>query len=122
MSEIRATTISDAAGTGPITLTKQSAAKAWLQYNTITTTSINDSFGVSSLTDNGGGDTTITFTSAFSNDDYGFAGATHNFHCAINTLSSTQAQSVGFYVSGTGGQRALYDIAEVGNIYHGDLA
>ncbi len=38
MSEIRATTISDAAGTGPITLTKQSAAKAWVSYNNNTAT------------------------------------------------------------------------------------
>jgi len=33
MSEIRATTISNAAGTGPITLTGQSAAKAWVNFN-----------------------------------------------------------------------------------------
>ena len=33
MSEVRANTISAANGTGPITLTKQSAAKAWANIN-----------------------------------------------------------------------------------------
>ena len=35
MSEIRATTISNAAGTGPITMTGQYAAKAWVNFNGI---------------------------------------------------------------------------------------
>jgi hypothetical protein len=32
MSEIRTNLLSDAAGTGPVGLFKQSAAKAWAQY------------------------------------------------------------------------------------------
>ena len=52
MSNIRATTISDAAGTGPITLTGQSAAKAWVHFTTFANPpSISASFNVSSLTD-----------------------------------------------------------------------
>ena len=60
MSEIRATTISDAAGTGPIALTKQSAAKAWMygQQDTLT-----DSFGISTITDDGIGLCTLNLTS-----------------------------------------------------------
>jgi hypothetical protein len=64
MSEIRATTISDTAGTGPITLTKQHAAKVFERHNSSHT--INNSFGVSSIIDNGAGDTTVTYSNAFS--------------------------------------------------------
>ena len=33
MSDIRANTISDTSGNGPINLHKQSAAKAWVNFN-----------------------------------------------------------------------------------------
>ena len=69
MSEIRATTISDAAGTGPITLTAQSAAKAWLFYNG-SGNSVRDSFNVASVTDNATGDFTKNMTSAFATANY----------------------------------------------------
>ena len=45
-------------------------AKAWINYNGTGTVAIRDSFNVSSLTDNGTGLYTITFTNAMSNDDY----------------------------------------------------
>lgn len=49
MSEIRANTISDAAGTGPATLTGQSAAKAWVQCDT--SGAIVGSYNIASFTD-----------------------------------------------------------------------
>jgi hypothetical protein len=55
LSEIRATTISDSAGTGPITLTKQSAAKAWINYKQAATFDIRDSINISSVSDEGSG-------------------------------------------------------------------
>ena len=64
MSEIRATTISDAAGTGPITLTKQSASKFRVHHSGDTPTT-NESFNMSSLTDNAVGDYTYAFTNSF---------------------------------------------------------
>ena len=69
MSEIRATTISDAAGTGPIDLHKQSAAKAWVSFTPAAATVL-DSFNVASLVDNGTGDTTVNFTNAMANGNY----------------------------------------------------
>ena len=63
MSEIRATTISDAAGTGPITLTGQSAAKAWIDHSSAAV--VNDSLNVSSLTDNSTGNHTVNLTNSF---------------------------------------------------------
>ena len=70
MSEIRATTISDTAGTGPITLTKQSAAKAWVNFNGTGTIAVRDSLNVSSLTDNGTGVYSVSLTNSFSAVNY----------------------------------------------------
>lgn len=61
MSEIRATTISDAAGTGPIALTKQSAAKAWLYRSS---GGLVESFNVSSTVDDSTGVVSYILTSA----------------------------------------------------------
>lgn len=47
-----------------------SAAKAWVKWTSVTTTAINASYNVSSLTDNGVGKTTVNFTTAFSSGDY----------------------------------------------------
>ena len=70
MSEIRANTVSDAAGTGPATLTGQYAAKAWVNFNGTGTVAIRDSENVSSITDNGTGDYTVNFSNAFANSNY----------------------------------------------------
>ncbi len=70
MSEIRANTISDAAGTGPVTLTGQYAAKAWVNFNGTGTVAIRESGNVSSITDNGTGDYTVNFTTALTDANY----------------------------------------------------
>ena len=74
MSEIRANTISDAAGTGPVTLTGQYAAKAWVNFNGTGTVAIRESGNVSSITDNGTGDYTVNFTTALTDANYSLAG------------------------------------------------
>jgi len=66
MSELRADTITASDGTSPVTLTKQSAAKAWVNYNGTGTIASRDSFNFSSLTDNGTGAHTVTISSAMS--------------------------------------------------------
>ena len=97
MSEIRATTISDAAGTGPITLTKQSAAKAWISVNQTSTQAILNSTNVTSITDQGLGLTTVNYLSAMSSATYS-AISTGN---ALNYSGSQGGvQSAGNGVSG----------------------
>ena len=73
MSEIRANTISDAAGTGPITLTKQTTIKAWVNFDGSGTIAARDSYNLSSLTDGGTGKYDINMTSAmdYSDGSYG---------------------------------------------------
>lgn len=76
MSNIRAGTISGVNGTDPITLTKQSAAKAWVLYDQSSgTATISNSFGLSSLTDGSTGRATINYTNAFSSIEYSPTGS-----------------------------------------------
>jgi hypothetical protein len=70
MSEIRATTISDAAGTGPATLTGQYAAKAWVNFDGTGTVAIRESGNVSSITDTGSGAYTVTFSNSITDVNY----------------------------------------------------
>ena len=70
MSNIRAGTISGVNGTDPVTLTKQSAAKAWVNFNGTGTIAIRDSLNVSSLTDNGTGVYSVSLTNSFSAVNY----------------------------------------------------
>lgn len=70
MSDIRANTISAANGTDPVTLTKQHAAKMWVNFTGITSTATRDSFNVSSLTDGGTGNTTVNLTNNMNDANY----------------------------------------------------
>jgi hypothetical protein len=76
MSEIRATTISNAAGTGPITMTGQYAAKAWVNFNGTGTVAIRDGGNVSSITDGGVGLFTVNFTTAMPDINYSAVAST----------------------------------------------
>ena len=74
MSEIRAATVSNLAGTGPVTLTGQFAAKAWVNFDGTGTVAIRESENVSSITDGGTGDYTVNFTTALTDADYAVSG------------------------------------------------
>lgn len=56
-----------------------SAAKAWVKFTSVTTTAIGASYNVTSLTDNGVGDTTVTLTT-------GFSSATN--YCAVGACAT----------------------------------
>jgi hypothetical protein len=113
MSEIRATTISDLAGTGPATLTGQYAAKAWVNFNGTGTVAIRESANVASITDNGTGNYTLNFTAAMPDANYavigtpgpgGYNGGTVSAHPTdaargTNTTSATQIRTL---VDGSG--------------------
>jgi hypothetical protein len=123
LSEIRADTISDAAGTGPITLTKQSAAKAWVNFNGTSTVAIRDSENVSSLTDNGTGAYSANLTNSFSTTGYSTSGSIrYNSGIAFDGVFSVDDQLVSetkvFSVYGG----TLFDSNRVSISNHGDLA
>lgn len=87
MSNIRATTISDSAGTGPITLTGQYAAKAWANIDQTGTPSINGSGNVSSVTDVSLGHTTINFSNAMSDANFSCVASAKGSNARVNTTT-----------------------------------
>ena len=77
MSTIKVTTIQDTSGGNSSTSEElfQGRAKAWVLFNGKNTVEIRDDFNVETLTDNGTGDYTITFTTAMASANYAVAGA-----------------------------------------------
>jgi len=75
MSELRANTISDAAGTGPVALTSQWAAKSTSLYDQ-TVPTVNSSNNVSSITDRATGTQARNFTNNFNDAVYVPSGIT----------------------------------------------
>ena len=117
MSEIRATTISDSAGTGPITLTKQHAPKVWINFNGTGTIATRTSFAVSSITDNGTGDYTVSFSNSF--DDEPCAHMTGGATAAhYNNSSQTSSYRIN-HISSSG---SSVDTSIVTQTVSGDLA
>jgi hypothetical protein len=126
LSEIRANTISDAAGTGPVTLTKQSAAKAWVNFNQ-TAPSVVDSFSVSSVTDVNAGVYTVNVSSTFANIGYSASGTAKGIagvslgrisedHDQTRTTSSMRS------VTSKTSDGAYTDFSSSSLTFHGDLA
>ena len=70
MSTLKADTIVASDGSSPVTLTKQSAAKAFVNFDGIGTASITKSLNYSSITDNSVGNYTFAFVNSFSDADY----------------------------------------------------
>jgi len=70
LSDIRATTISALNGTDPITLTKQSAAKAWVSFDNASTATIEESLNISSIVDFAAGETQVNLTNSMSSANY----------------------------------------------------
>ena len=75
MSTIKAANVQNT-GSGAPTFKNSSGteigqlAKAWVNFVGTGTVAIRDDFGVSSITDNGTGDYTVTWDNSFANNDY----------------------------------------------------
>jgi hypothetical protein len=128
MSSIRATTISDLAGTGPATLTGQYAAKAWVNFNGTGTVAILASGNVSSITDNGTGQYTVNLSAAMISANYCWQ---VNAQDANNGMGVPTAQADPARTVTSSGlpviynyppDIAFYDAPAVTATFHGDLA
>ena len=126
MSEIRVTTVSNAAGTGPVTLTKQHAAKVWIAFDqgdsASSVQSIDGSFNVSSISDGGTGETVINFSNNMADGNHatklsvgsGAANRVCSFNlprvnlCKVETYQNTATSAA--------------DAGEMAATIHGDLA
>ncbi len=124
MSTLKADTIQSTGG-GAATLTKQSAAKAWVGFNTITSTSIFQSQNVSSLTDNGTAYTTINFSSNLNSTGYSLTASagTASFRVCLDTVGSSTdlTGSCNTYATRTDNGTGL-DFDKGSAAIHGDLA
>ena len=94
MSNLRLDNIGNRVGSLaiPIDTVLQGTAKAWLNMNGTGTIAIRDSFNVSSITDNGTGDYTMTFAAAQPNANYGFQ----------QTVGDATTQLVPAFIGGSG--------------------
>ena len=122
-SVLNVDTIADKAGTGPVGLTKQSAAKAWMQA-VGAGTSYNDSFNTSSLTDVGTGNIRVTYTNNMSNDDssltighqYTGTGGTGAYFANAGAMTTSTHEHAHYE------NAALKDPVKYDGTIHGDLA
>ena len=87
MSTLRVSTIQDTAGSNSSTPSAiaNGIAKAWVNFNGTGTVAIRAQYNVSSITDNGVGDYTVNFTSAFADANY-----------AITTLGGNDSYDDGY--------------------------
>jgi hypothetical protein len=127
MSELRADTITGSDGTSPVTLTKQSAAKAYSLWNMgslsgqADTTNIDTSLNVSSMDDDGSGDFGINFTNSFSSVNYTATSATSSGARRVLTRNGTVTASAMDGLT-RNDSNANSDAAACSVTIHGDLA
>ena len=117
-------------GTSPVELTKQSAAKAWININGSSgTPATRDSFNISSVTDNSTGRYGPVLTNAMSDTNYVSTGVTNanagdSFYApnalglGVNSVITTTTST--FEASSYG--NAFVDSKYVFILVHGDLA
>jgi len=132
LSEIRATTISDETGNGPIALTKQSAAKAYVTFNGVNLTAaadltgVDQSLNISSVVDITVGRGTVGLTNAMS-DSYhcctasaGDASSSAARNIMVNDGLANTTSTIRFHIENH--SNTLGDAEYTGIITHGDLA
>jgi len=127
-SQLNVDIIADKAGTGPVGLNKQHAAKGWIHIPD-GAGSINDSFNISSLDDDGGGDHGIHYTNSMGSANYSITGGIgDDGHATIvmnvDITEGTQAAgSVDFEFVYTNASYNRENFDAIGYLtIHGDLA
>ena len=100
---------------------QQGLAKQWATHTQASTYVLDDSFNVASLTDNGTGEASLTFTNAPANANYSvtFGTGFKNRFAIANANNTTRVKVECFEVQGS--QPAI-DGADIHTILHGDLA
>ena len=124
MSTLHANTVETSSG-GAITLTKQSASKAWVNFDGKTSGGVTnrDSFNVSGLVDNGTGDYNATLTNNMGNANYSQVASSHNSGVSWSDSPYTggkTASALDIQTGNDGGVAADTDIIDT--IACGDLA
>lgn len=134
MSDLRVNTISASDGTSPVALTKQSAAKAWINYEQAATFVTRDSLNISSVNDDGDGLADTNYASSFANANYAAAGSASKQAVAATTAywtfpvrstpvytTNSTSWTSGYSIGTSSSLQALDCYLNIVNI-HGDLA
>jgi hypothetical protein len=113
MSTLRLTTISNQTGSAsvPSDTVINGSAKAWVNFDGTGTVAIRASFNVSSITDNGTGNYTVNFTTAFADANYaacGTANGSGNYGDRQLSATPTSGSACRLY-SGVTAAVTLYD-------------
>ena len=122
LSEIRVTTISNTAGTGAVTLTKQSANKGYLNFNGSGTPAVADSFNHSSITDGGTGIYACNFTNSMANANFGHTNGGDHSSAGINTNKYDSRAADTFNCRAYTYAGSLADNAYISLAFQGDIA
>ena len=119
MSTLVTSNISDgttSVGTGYVV---NGSAKAWVNWNTITSHSVYKSLNVASITDLGVGGTEVNFTSAMDSNDYADILSSSDYMSATNNGNKAASSCRCFtYTSSFSG----VDVSQASLSIHGDLA
>jgi hypothetical protein len=128
-SQLNVDTIADKAGTGPVGLTKQSAAKAWVNFNGTGTIAADDSLNVSSLSDGGTGLYDINVASAFARTNHcstgsiiGDGSTSNRSYALVASISGNNTTKIDISTVNANVTEAYRDFANINVIDHGDLA
>jgi len=130
MSTLEVSNLNDGTTTVATTFVTNGSAKAWAAFG-MDDNVIDNSNNVSSLTDNGTGDATLSYTSsfnaaremAFSGDCAGGSATTALLYCRVRDFNTMLTSSIRLnigYVQDTG--KALGDYEQCSAIIQGDLA
>jgi len=122
MGTLKVDTVVGSDGTSPVTLTKQSAAKAW-SHSGLDDNVIEDSFNTSSTFDEGTGLVNYSFVSSFNSAnhiDVGMIGnnASDAFYGGQNAKAAGSTGTIVFYNT----SNVLADANTINILSHGDLA
>jgi hypothetical protein len=116
-SQLNVDTLVAANGTDPVTLTKQSAAKAWYKSNSAIVFS--GTFNIASGVDNGTGNYTFNFTNSMADTDYTTPCGCQSGNDRGTTLSALATGSITMESYNYAGTNT--DASTMASV-HGDLA
>ena len=124
-SVLNVDTIANKAGSGPVALTKQDPAKAWINID-MATPATNDSFNSSGITDLAAGRFTNAFTTSLSNANYAVtasaADQTDANTSSNRTADGTPVSASSMYVRASAYDNTANDVPAAAGVAHGDLA
>ena len=122
-SVLNVDTIADKAGTGPVELTKQSAAKSWVRMDGDPSLVVNNSFNTSSTSDLNTGSYAQLFVNNFD------AGENYSSHSSADDESFGNKTTINYQTSSEARMQIFQGSANTGTdtdrammTHHGDLA